>query len=125
MIQEILLDLIWSGSGEKGKKFLWSSGFDMRIREKWIEERDHYKEEVKRVAMLQVQSLAMSSSARRRAALARTKGKGVERIRENWIRKLDLEEEAKRSEILNSIDYADIVCYELIFGIITVHHAVQ
>ena len=96
----------------------------MKVRETWLKERSQYKEEERRVALLQIQSLAMSSNARRRAALARTKGKGVERIRENWLRKIDLEEEARRSEILNSIEHADIVCHELISGILTVYHSV-
>lgn len=123
-IQESLLELIWSGAEAKEKEVTLPSGFDMKVRETWLEERSQYKEEERRVALLQIQSLAMSSNARRRAALARTKGKGVERIRENWLRKIDLEEEARRSEILNSIEHADIVCHELISGILTVYHSV-
>lgn len=123
-IQESLLELIWSGAEAKEKEVTLPSGFDMKVRETWLEERSQYKEEERRVALLQIQSLAMSSNARRRAALARTKGKGVERIRENWLRKIDLEEEARRSEILNSIEHADIVCHELISGILTVYRSV-
>lgn len=120
LVQENLLQLILVAANNDGNVIPQTEALNDDIKKHWKEEKQKHIEFSQRLAKSRIRSLELSSNARRKTAINQTQG--AKRIQENWLRKIDTEQKLKEQEINDQASKADIVFYEIIAGVLTIHH---